>query len=269
LIAFCSFVTAACGNSAVGPEQLEELPVNAATDEPPADDHPSRDGASILIDASRDGGVWWYPQSSASGGFDPDQPHQGSALAAYLRERGHVVHELPRPHTITRSLLDSYEIVIRANAFSGYTSDEVAAYRGYVDGGGGLLLLSDHMRFAAPDQVGASFGIVFAGLTRGAQLLDSLEEHAISRGVGPLSYLVGSAIVAAPESATIVGRLTLDGWADMDFDEVKGDLDVVAPAVLGAMKRGRGRIVFSGDTNMWQTVPRPLVGNVLEWLAES
>jgi hypothetical protein len=223
----------------------------------------------VLIDASRDGGVWWFPQGGGAGGFDAAQHHQGAAFAAYLRSRGHEVDVLPRPYKITRSLLDSYEIVVRANAFTGYTSDEVKAYQAYVEGGGGLLLLNDHMRFASPDQVGAAFGIVFAGVTYGAQLMGPLEEHAIARGVGPLAYLVGSAITSAPESATIVGRLTADGWADLDLDQILGDGDLVAPAVLGAMKRGEGRMVFSGDTNMWQTVPQPLVDNVLEWLAGS
>ena len=32
----------------------------------------------ILIDASRDGGAWWYPQA---GPFDPDEYHQGKKLA--------------------------------------------------------------------------------------------------------------------------------------------------------------------------------------------
>ncbi len=40
----------------------------------------------ILIDASHDGGVWWFPQS---GPFSPGAPHQGKALADHLRGLGH------------------------------------------------------------------------------------------------------------------------------------------------------------------------------------
>ena len=271
-IALCSALAGGCGESAVepvGPTAPGEEQASAGADEPRHGDDPTPDGESILVDASRDGGVWWYPQSGHDGGFDPEQDHQGSALAGYLRERGYRVDELPRPHRITRELLDSYEIVIRANAFSGYTAEEVASYEAYVDGGGALLLLNDHMRYAAPDQVGAAFGIVFEGITRGVQLFDELSEHAITKDVGALVYGVGSAIVEAPEAAAIVGRLSANGYADLDFDEVLGPGDIVGPAVLGAVQWGRGRIVFSGDTNMWEAVPLPLVANVLEWLGGS
>ena len=153
-----------------------------------------------------------------------------------------------------------------ANAFSGYGRDEVAAYERYVEAGGALLLLADHMRYAEPDAVGAAFGIVFAGVTRGSQLLDTPTGHPIARDAGWLVYGVGSAVVEAPESAALIGRLTADGWVDLDFDGIAGPTDIVAPAVLGAMEHGAGRIVFSGDTNMWEGVPLPLVDNVLEWL---
>jgi len=34
----------------------------------------------VLVDASRDGGVWWFPQWE-QGGFDPNLDHQGQKLA--------------------------------------------------------------------------------------------------------------------------------------------------------------------------------------------
>jgi hypothetical protein len=270
VIVWCWILLAACAEGdplPTGPH--EERSVEDALGTGGHDDDPTHAERSILVDASRDGGVWWSPQSSRAGGFDPDLPHQGKALADYLRSRGYRVDELPRPFGITRERLDSYRVVIRANAFSGYAPDEVAAYEGWVEDGGRLLLLNDHMRFAAPDDVGAALGIVFGGVTRGAQRLDELAPHPIAKGVRALSYGVGSAVVGAPESAEVVGRLTSDGFADLDFDDALGPGDVPAPAVLGAMKHGRGRVVFSGDTNMWEWVPETLVDNVLEWLQGS
>src|SRR6187549_3774745 len=54
---------------------------------------------SILVDASKDGGVWWFPQGQA--GFSATNPHQGSALADYFRNLGYQVDELPRGAIIT------------------------------------------------------------------------------------------------------------------------------------------------------------------------
>src|SRR5690349_15691468 len=39
----------------------------------------------VLVDASRDGGDWWFPQGTT---VDPNAPHQGKALADYLRSQG-------------------------------------------------------------------------------------------------------------------------------------------------------------------------------------
>ena len=47
---------------------------------------------SILVDASQDGGGWWSPQHPE---FIARNPHQGKALADYLRRKGAEVEELP------------------------------------------------------------------------------------------------------------------------------------------------------------------------------
>ena len=40
----------------------------------------------------------------------------------------------------------------------------------------------------------------------------------------------------------------------------------VAPAALGILPFGQGRIVFCGDSNLWQAVPQPLIKNTLSYL---
>jgi hypothetical protein len=47
----------------------------------------------VLIDASKDGGLWWFPQA---GTFDAAQYHQGKAFAHSLRQDGAEVVELGR-----------------------------------------------------------------------------------------------------------------------------------------------------------------------------
>jgi hypothetical protein len=225
----------------------------------------------ILVDASRDGGVWWFPQWEQSGGFDPSLYHQGQALADYLRARGFVVDELPRPFLITTALLQRYDIVIRAGVYGGYTPDEIAAYRAYVQGGGKLLLLADHMmQFVGPaDSIGISFGLRFAGITRGDNILETTPGHPITEGVGALSYRVGSGLLSYPDSAQILGTLSAGSYLDLNNNGSQDTGEPSAPAVLGAMTYGAGRIVFSGDTNFWEWIPEPLLSNILAWFAGS
>jgi hypothetical protein len=220
---------------------------------------------SILVDASRDGGVWWFPQSAQAGGFNPALGHQGKRLADHLRARGYDVVELPRPFTITSELLSPYDIVIRASGFGTYTQDELDAYQSYVNAGGELLLLNDHMMNIAADQLAQSFGLEFAAITRGENILTIVADHAITVGVGDIAYGVGSGLLSYPASAQILGRLSTGSFLDLNKDDIQDSGEPSAPAVLGVMTYGAGRIVFCGDLNMWQWVPQPLVDNLFEW----
>lgn len=219
----------------------------------------------LLVDASRDGGVWWSPQA---GPFDPAATHQGKLMADYLRSHGYRVDELPRPSTITSALLQPYDVVVRAVGFGGYTAAEIAAYQSYVQAGGRLLLLADHALHAPADGLAQSFGIQFAGVTRGANQLTSYAPHPITTGVGAFFYNVGSAVLAYPASAQIVGSLSAASYLDLNTNGVQDAGEPAAPHVLGVMTSGMGRIAFCGDTNLWETVPQPLVNNVLAWFED-
>lgn len=217
----------------------------------------------ILVDASRDGGVWWFPQA---GPFDKAAPHQGKALADHLRSLGHKVDELPRPTTITAKLLGGYDLVIRAAGVGGYQASEITAYQGYAKGGGAILLLAEH---GSSDGLASGFGLKFTGTTRGANLLNNFTPHPITQGVGPLQYKVGGGLIQKPATAQVLGKLSAQSFLDLDGDGVKDPGEISAPAVLGAMTFGQGRIVFCGDTNLWQAVPQPLTKNTVKWLTEA
>ena len=219
-------------------------------------------GFKVLIDASRDGGVWWFPQA---GPFDPTLAHQGKAFADYLRSLGHKVDELPRPHVITPELLQNYALVIRAVGFGSYSSAEINAYTNYVQNGGRLLLLADH---SASDALASSFGLQFEGITRGENKLNNYVAHPITQSVGELSYIVGSALTSYPGTAQIIGQLSNFSYLDLNNNNIQDPGEPSGPDVLGLMDFGNGRIVFCGDTNMWQSVPQPLTDNVLQWLLE-
>jgi hypothetical protein len=216
----------------------------------------------ILVDSSRDGGVWWFPQS---GPFNPAADHQGKALAEHLRSLGHKVDELPRPTTITAGLLAGYDIVIRASSISSYSQAEITAYQDYVKQGGGLLLLAE---FGPPDGLALSFGLKFEGRTRGNNLLNNFTPHPVTQGVGQLPYQVGGGLTKAPAGAQVLGKLSGQSFLDLNNNSVKDAGEPAGPAVLGVMLYGQGRIVFCGDTNLWETVPQPLTKNVVKWLTD-
>ncbi len=217
----------------------------------------------VLVDASRDGGVWWYPQGS---GFDATQPHQGLQLAEHLRGLGHPVIELersPSAGVITDELLAGYDLVVRAAGYGSYEESEIAAYQGFVERGGGLLLLADH---GAADQLALAFGIRMEGVNRCRRLLNRFSAHPITQGVGPMPYRAGGGVTRHPEHATIIGRLSRWAFLDVNGNRRPNRGEPWGPAVLGAMAHGCGRIVFCADTNLWQVVPQPLVRNALTWL---
>jgi hypothetical protein len=93
---------------------------------------------SVLVDPTHDGGVWWFPQAASSPeGFNPDAPHQGQALANYLRDLGYTVTELGRGATLPTDSMRTYATVIRAGYYydtrrPGYSDADLDAYDAYL-----------------------------------------------------------------------------------------------------------------------------------------
>ena len=212
----------------------------------------------ILVDASRDGGGWWFPQK---GPFAAGSPHQGKALADYLRSQGHTVTELPRPTTVTAELLAGADIVIRSGGSGAYTETEIDAYDHWVKGGGRLLLLSD---VHPNDALAERFGLKFEGtaLAQGSPVKTTVAKfapHPLTHGVRELPFLGGSGLTAYPSEATLVGWLARDNFLDLNDNKTQDAGEPEAPPVLGVMPFGQGKIVFCGDINLWEAVPQPLV----------
>lgn len=122
---------AACDGGPTGPvPDLEQIdlgnpPRNQNSDEPvPPDSADPPASGRILVDASHDGGVWWFPQA---GTFYSDSAHQGKELADYLRSLGYEVTEVPRGWEVTDSLLSSFTMVIRTGEWGSYRDSELDA----------------------------------------------------------------------------------------------------------------------------------------------
>ena len=196
----------------------------------------------VLVDASHDGGVWWFPQTWP---FDPGQDHQGRALADHLRGCGYTVDELGRGTVVTEALLEGYGIVIRAGKFGTYLPSELDAYEGLLSSETTLILLSEFLREGQIDPVAERLGLQFRG-THGGVVTD-LEAHPITYGVELIFYTAGS------------------GLHDFDASKVTvlGRLDGVP--VMGLLHGYPAKVFFMGDTNSLLGVPQPLVANLMAW----
>lgn len=197
----------------------------------------------ILIDATHDGGVWWYPQA---GPFLPDQPHQGQALAEYLRRLGYQVDELGRDQGVTANLLESYRFVIRFGEHGTYSAAELAAYADFVQCDVTLILLGDHQRTDPTDELAEMLGITFTGVVRGT--VSRLANHPITHGVSSLFYNAGAEVTGYDPA-----KVEILGW-------VNGSIPV-----MGTIASPPAKIFFMGDTHAFLSVDQPFVDNIIAW----
>ena len=226
-----TLVTVACDIEATG----IEVPGYAGSFESVS----SGQWAGVLIDASKDLGVWWFPQTQ--GPFDPTLPHQGKALADHLRGQGLSVVEVPRFVTLDCELVSNHEVVV-ARASEAHSAAELLVYRRFVTRGGRLVLLEDHTPLS---NLPSLFGLAVSGDFSG--VLASPAGHPITTEVGPLPYRNGSIITAAP--AGFRELASVDGL----------------PA-MGLVRFGLGEVFIIGDTNVLEGVPMPLTDNLFHFM---
>jgi hypothetical protein len=208
---------------------------------------------SILIDASKDGGVWWYPQSAATG-LSAANNHQGKALADYLRSLEYQVYELPQGAVITEELLSKYSRVIRAVAFYNYTPEEVAAYESFLSRHSSLFLISEHMTHTVNDRLSERLGLKFEGSYWGP--VKSFQSHPLTNGVSSVSYVAGSVIKNWDISKiTVLGSIGL-----LSGEEGTGI------GTMGIVNHPSSKIFFTGDIGAIENLEQPFTSNVIKWL---
>jgi hypothetical protein len=199
---------------------------------------------SILIDASKDGGVWWFPQGN--NGFYASLPHQGKALADYFKFRGYRVDEIPRGTVITAELLNKYTNVVRAGGFGSYSSAELAAYESFLSRSSSLLLLQDHLTNFPNDALSIRLGLHFEGVQFG--VLGTITPHPVTQSTHTIPFNAGSFI--RDYDPAIVTPLGF----------VNGNV------VMGERKHPTSRIFFISDINGIESVPQPFVSDLMRWL---
>ncbi|MEX2234839.1 MAG: hypothetical protein WD824_21935 [Cyclobacteriaceae bacterium] len=217
----------------------------------------------ILIDASHDGGVWWFPQSAT---FNPDQWHQGQPFANLLREKGFEVHELGRGVDLTEAMFFGYYIVIRANGFQTYKANELEVYTKLIDRGMNLVYFTDHMKNDPVDELGDHLGLQFQGSSNG--IVTTFATHEITADLTSIDYIAGSVLTNAAQNPDIevLGWLGEDDYGDLDMNGIKDANEPVAPAVMGILNYPNSRIFFIGDTNGLEVQPQPFIDNLIQWM---
>ena len=224
-------------------------------------------GCKIVIDASHDGGVWWFPQSNATG-YDASKPHQGQAFANLLRAKGYEVAELGRDKELTEEMFFGNFIVIRVAGFEPYTSNEITVYKDLINRGMNLAFFTDHKKNDRVDELGDFLGLKFNGVANG--VMNKLSSHEITANMNSLNYIAGSVITNADGNPNIqlLGWLRPQDYADLNFNGIQDVDEPTAPPVMGILNYPKSKVFFIGDTNGLEVQPQPFIDNLIKWMGE-
>lgn len=221
----------------------------------------------IVIDASHDGGAWWYPQSPLTG-FNSDNYHQGKVFADMLRQKGFKVDELGRDEEIREEHFMGYFIVIRVSGFKAYTQNELDVYSKLIKRGMNLVFFTDHKKNDPRDELGELLGLDFRGIAYGT--VSNFSSHIITENLANLDYIAGSVLVNAEQNPDIkiLGWLGENDYADLNFNGSKDPGEPMAPPVMGILTYPKSKIFFIGDTNGLEIMPQPFINNLVTWMKD-
>lgn len=219
----------------------------------------------IIIDASHDGGVWWYPQYEATG-FNSSLPHQGQAFADFLRAKGFEVTELGRGTELTDEMFFGNYIIIRAGGFQAYTQKELDVYTRLIERGTNLVFFTDHKKFDPVDELGDHLGLQFKGAANGK--VNKFASHEITANLESIDYIAGSVITNANQNPDIqvLGWLDAEDYTDLNFNGVKDANEPTGSPVMGILDYPKSRIFFIGDMNGLEVQPQPFIDNLIQWM---
>jgi hypothetical protein len=205
-------------------------------------------------------------------------------FADLLSRDGYVVR--PSERALSRASLEGAAVLVVANALSernveewtlptpsAFTDAEVAAVREWVQGGGSLLLIVDHMPFpGCAEKLAAAFGARFSNgyaIPRGAQSGaitytrdgGGLGDHAITRGrdaaerVTRVVSFTGSAFQPSKDAVPVMtfagDVVSLETTEAGNFTESTPKVDVKGWCQGAVMRLGKGRVAIFGEAAMF------------------
>lgn len=221
----------------------------------------------IVIDASHDGGVWWFPQYDQTG-YDPTQNHQGKVFADLLRNKGFEVTELGRDQELTEEMFFGSYIVLRAGGIGTYTNKEVQVYSNLLKRGMNLAFFTDHLKYYPNDDIANLLGLKFQGAANG--VIKGFAAHQITSNLESLDYIAGSAILDADLNSNIevLGRLGPDDFVDLNANDKRDANEPTGSCVMGILNYPGSRVFFFGDMNSIQLQPQPFIDNLIGWMGD-
>lgn len=209
---------------------------------------PAARSRTVLVDATHDGGAWWYPQADV---YDSASGHQGQGLAEYLRGQGYRVTELGRGAALPTDSMRTYATIIRAGYYSDalhpdYSVADIAAYKAYLDCQRTLVLLGAYLRDGLHDPLAESIGIPLTGMISGT--ITKFTASELTRGVISVPFTAGSFLRSESNAAIqVLGRLQ------------------TGEGVMGVLGKGNAKVFFIGDAIDIEGLPQPLVQNLVAW----
>jgi len=219
----------------------------------------------IVIDASHDGGVWWYPQHEGTG-FNPDKWHQGQSFANILREKGFDVTELGRGIELSEEKFFGRYIVIRVGGFQAYTTKELEVYTKLLNRGMNLVFFTDHKKYDPIDELGNHLGLEFKGVANGT--ITKFAPHGVTANIESINYIAGSVIANENSNMEILGWLGDQDFVDLNFNGTQDSNEPVGAPVMGILRYPKSQIFFIGDTNGIQAQPQPFIDNLINWMGD-
>jgi hypothetical protein len=225
------------------------------------------------------------PRVAIDGGHQNFHTLEGrfAPFAALLRNDGFEVTALTAP--LAHESLDPVDVLVIANALhavnvdnwalptpSAFGAEEITAVKSWVQRGGALLLIADHLPFAgAAQDLAAAFGLEFVngfaltGSGTGADVFTmkagTLRDHAITRGRGAdeavtaVATFTGSAFAAPPDARPLIvlpdGFVLLLPSVAWQFDEQTPWLPAAGHLQAAALRHGTGRVAVFAEAGMF------------------
>lgn len=218
-----------------------------------------------------------------------------SAFADLLKLDGYRVQSAEA--IVTPELLEQASIFVVSNAIFGgddaewrlpipsaFTPEEIATIAEWVDNGGSLLLIADHMPFpGATANLADEFGVVFyngfamksaaeGGVLSFTRSSGSLADHAITRGrsesekIESVTSFTGQAFRFVSEMQPLMYMpndwnvlMPTEAW---EFDDGTPTVSARGLVQGGVMQRGKGRVAVFGEAAMFTAQTKTRNGRV-------